>query len=101
MIYMAECGGERQQGVFLLGGNQRWLLLKSAYVCWVVVAGFPNLFLIKGPNTGLGHNSMIYMAECGGERQQGVFLLGGNQRWLLLKCAYVLGWSWLAFLTCS
>uniref|UniRef100_A0A383W441 Flavin-containing monooxygenase n=1 Tax=Tetradesmus obliquus TaxID=3088 RepID=A0A383W441_TETOB len=29
------------------------------------VAGFPNLFMINGPNTGLGHNSMIYMAECG------------------------------------
>ncbi|MFP6559136.1 flavin-containing monooxygenase [Paraburkholderia sp. B3] len=27
------------------------------------VAGFPNLFLIVGPNTGLGHNSMIYMIE--------------------------------------
>ncbi len=29
----------------------------------VSVAGFPNLFLIVGPNTGLGHNSMIYMIE--------------------------------------
>ncbi len=27
------------------------------------VAGFPNLFLIVGPNTGLGHTSMIYMIE--------------------------------------
>jgi cation diffusion facilitator CzcD-associated flavoprotein CzcO len=27
------------------------------------VAGFPNLFLLIGPNTGLGHNSMIYMIE--------------------------------------
>jgi cation diffusion facilitator CzcD-associated flavoprotein CzcO len=27
------------------------------------VAGFPNLFLIVGPNTGLGHNSMILMIE--------------------------------------
>ncbi|MGH3360312.1 MAG: flavin-containing monooxygenase [Nocardioidaceae bacterium] len=27
------------------------------------VAGFPNLFLIIGPNTGLGHTSMIYMIE--------------------------------------
>ncbi len=27
------------------------------------VAGFPNLFMIAGPNTGLGHNSMIYMIE--------------------------------------
>jgi cation diffusion facilitator CzcD-associated flavoprotein CzcO len=29
------------------------------------VAGFPNYFLVTGPNTGLGHNSMIYMIESG------------------------------------
>lgn len=27
------------------------------------VAGFPNLFLLLGPNTGLGHNSVVYMTE--------------------------------------
>ena len=27
------------------------------------VAGFPNLFLLIGPNTGLGHNSMVLMIE--------------------------------------
>ena len=27
------------------------------------VAGFPNLFFIVGPNTGLGHSSMVYMIE--------------------------------------
>jgi len=27
------------------------------------VAGFPNLFLVLGPNTGLGHNSMVFMIE--------------------------------------
>ncbi|MGH8504404.1 MAG: flavin-containing monooxygenase [Stenotrophobium sp.] len=27
------------------------------------VTGFPNLFLIVGPNVGLGHNSMVYMIE--------------------------------------
>lgn len=27
------------------------------------VAGFPNLFLLMGPNTGLGHNSIVYMIE--------------------------------------
>ncbi|WP_030484078.1 flavin-containing monooxygenase [Nocardioides aequoreus] len=27
------------------------------------IAGFPNLFMVFGPNTGLGHNSMIYMFE--------------------------------------
>ncbi len=27
------------------------------------VAGFPNLFIMNGPNTGLGHNSVIYVVE--------------------------------------
>ncbi len=27
------------------------------------IAGFPNLCMVIGPNTGLGHNSMIYMIE--------------------------------------
>lgn len=27
------------------------------------VAGFPNLFVINGPNTSLGHNSIVYMIE--------------------------------------
>lgn len=27
------------------------------------VAGYPNLFLLMGPNTGLGHNSIVYMIE--------------------------------------
>ena len=28
------------------------------------VAGFPNLFFLVGPNTGLGHNSIVIMIEC-------------------------------------
>ncbi len=28
-----------------------------------LTAGFPNLFFLMGPNTGLGHNSMVYMIE--------------------------------------
>jgi cation diffusion facilitator CzcD-associated flavoprotein CzcO len=27
------------------------------------VAGFPNLFVLMGPNTGLGHTSVVYMIE--------------------------------------
>jgi cation diffusion facilitator CzcD-associated flavoprotein CzcO len=27
------------------------------------VAGFPNFFILMGPNTGLGHNSVVYMME--------------------------------------
>jgi cation diffusion facilitator CzcD-associated flavoprotein CzcO len=29
----------------------------------IVVPGFPNFFMIYGPNTNLGHNSIIYMLE--------------------------------------
>ncbi|HEX4016265.1 MAG TPA: NAD(P)/FAD-dependent oxidoreductase [Frankiaceae bacterium] len=35
------------------------------------VSGFPNLFLLVGPNTGLGHNSIIFMIE-----SQLTYLLG-------------------------
>jgi len=27
------------------------------------MAGFPNLFVLTGPNTGLGHNSQVFMIE--------------------------------------
>ena len=27
------------------------------------VSGFPNFFMLMGPNTGLGHNSMVFMIE--------------------------------------
>jgi hypothetical protein len=29
----------------------------------ITVSGFPNLFLLLGPNTGLGHNSVVFMIE--------------------------------------
>jgi cation diffusion facilitator CzcD-associated flavoprotein CzcO len=31
--------------------------------CGISVAGFPNLFILMGPGTGLGHNSAVYMIE--------------------------------------
>jgi cation diffusion facilitator CzcD-associated flavoprotein CzcO len=37
------------------GGMEAWLGL--------TVSGFPNLFLLGGPNTGLGHNSVVFMLE--------------------------------------
>ncbi|TMB47037.1 MAG: NAD(P)/FAD-dependent oxidoreductase [Deltaproteobacteria bacterium] len=30
----------------------------------ITVAGFPNFFMMYGPNTNLGHNSIIFMIEC-------------------------------------
>lgn len=29
----------------------------------LMVSGFPNLFMLLGPNTGLGHNSVVFMIE--------------------------------------
>jgi cation diffusion facilitator CzcD-associated flavoprotein CzcO len=41
---------------------EHWHAGSSAYL-GTTVTGFPNLFLLIGPNTGLGHNSMVYMIE--------------------------------------
>jgi cation diffusion facilitator CzcD-associated flavoprotein CzcO len=48
-----------------LGGlelNQAWQQGAEAYK-GISVSGFPNLFILYGPNTNLGHNSIIYMLE--------------------------------------
>ncbi|MBL4849624.1 MAG: NAD(P)/FAD-dependent oxidoreductase [Planctomycetes bacterium] len=39
-----------------------WSSGPEAYL-GTLVAGFPNMFLLVGPNTGLGHSSMILMIE--------------------------------------
>ena len=39
-----------------------WSESMRAYL-GTTVAGFPNLFLMTGPNTGQGHTSMVYMIE--------------------------------------
>ncbi|MGQ0481921.1 MAG: flavin-containing monooxygenase [Pseudonocardia sp.] len=39
-----------------------WRDGQEAYL-GTTVAGFPNLFLLVGPNTGLSHSSMVYMIE--------------------------------------
>ena len=43
--------------------NDEWHGAARAYL-GITVAGFPNLFLMYGPNTNLGHNSIIFMIEC-------------------------------------
>lgn len=42
--------------------EQAWAGGAEAYK-GITVSGFPNLFLLYGPNTNLGHNSIIYMLE--------------------------------------
>jgi cation diffusion facilitator CzcD-associated flavoprotein CzcO len=46
-------------GVSLAG---RWSGSPQAYL-GTAIAGFPNFFMLLGPNTGLGHNSVVYMIE--------------------------------------
>ena len=36
---------------------------RDGHYLGVTAHGFPNLFLLMGPNTGLGHNSMVFMIE--------------------------------------
>jgi cation diffusion facilitator CzcD-associated flavoprotein CzcO len=52
---------------WIRGGDGRtlaevWQGSAQAYL-GTAVAGFPNLFLLAGPNTGLGHNSLVFMIE--------------------------------------
>lgn len=42
--------------------NDVWKEGPEAYL-GTTISGFPNVFLITGPNTGLGHSSMVYMIE--------------------------------------
>jgi cation diffusion facilitator CzcD-associated flavoprotein CzcO len=42
--------------------KDRWAAGMKAYK-GSAVAGFPNLFLLVGPNTGLGHSSQVFMIE--------------------------------------
>ncbi len=41
---------------------QAWTPTMRAYL-GTMVSGFPNLFFLLGPNTGLGHTSVVLMAE--------------------------------------
>jgi hypothetical protein len=47
----------RHAGVARLAARRRGLLRHGG-------AGSPNFFLMYGPNTNLGHNSIIFMIEC-------------------------------------
>jgi cation diffusion facilitator CzcD-associated flavoprotein CzcO len=42
--------------------HDAWRERMSAYL-GITVSGFPNFFILLGPNTGLGHNSVVLMIE--------------------------------------
>ncbi|MDC3379035.1 NAD(P)/FAD-dependent oxidoreductase [Planctomycetota bacterium] len=43
--------------------NERWATSPRAHL-GITVPGFPNFYVLLGPNTGLGHNSVMWMVEC-------------------------------------
>jgi cation diffusion facilitator CzcD-associated flavoprotein CzcO len=43
--------------------EEEWKDGAQAYL-GIAVAGFPNFYMTYGPNTNLGHNSIIFMLEC-------------------------------------
>lgn len=43
--------------------NQQWAASGAEAFKGTTVSGFPNLFFLMGPNTALGHNSVIIMIE--------------------------------------
>jgi hypothetical protein len=56
-------GAERVFGREGLALSEVWDRNGRAALRSTTVAGFPNLFLLLGPNSGLGHNSMVYVIE--------------------------------------
>lgn len=43
--------------------QEHWAAGPEAYR-GIAVPGYPNLFMLYGPNTNLGHNSILFMFEC-------------------------------------
>jgi cation diffusion facilitator CzcD-associated flavoprotein CzcO len=50
----------------------------------ITVSGFPNFFMMYGPNTNLGHNSIIFMIEC-----QTRYILGAIRTLIERDLAYL------------
>lgn len=57
-LYPMEITG--REGVKL---NEVWQKRPRTYL-GMLCPGFPNFFMLYGPNTNLGHNSIIFMVEC-------------------------------------
>nr|WP_255622768.1 NAD(P)/FAD-dependent oxidoreductase [Pseudonocardia sp. DSM 110487] len=74
--------------VFGAGGqelSERWRDGASAHL-GIAVPGFPNLFLLYGPNTNLGSGSIVHVLECQiGYVRQAVDLLRSGVRTLTVR----------------
>ena len=54
---------ERVHGVDGASLAERWQETGAQAYLGSTVPGFPNLFLLAGPNTGIGHTSLVVMIE--------------------------------------
>ncbi len=47
------------------GGSlkEHWAKTGMQAYCGTTIAGFPNYFMLAGPNTGIGHTSLVVMIE--------------------------------------
>lgn len=54
--------GDRVRDATGISLTQHWQGSPQAYL-GTTVAGYPNFFMLLGPNTGLGHTSVVVMAE--------------------------------------
>jgi len=65
--------------------SESWRNGAEAYL-GMTVSGFPNLFMLYGPNTNLGHSSIVYMLESQiAYVQSAIFQLGKGHKWLDVK----------------
>jgi cation diffusion facilitator CzcD-associated flavoprotein CzcO len=87
---------------------EAWSPTMSAYL-GTTVTGFPNLFVLLGPNTGLGHNSVVFMIEAqlrhlldvlGHQRRHGLVATeptaAAQQRWTGLVDRRMAGTVWVS-----
>ena len=56
-------GADKDSANLPLELSTLWRTQPAATRLGITVAGFPNMFMLVGPNTGLGHNSIIFMIE--------------------------------------
>jgi cation diffusion facilitator CzcD-associated flavoprotein CzcO len=56
----------RIEGLWGRSLHEEWASGARAYR-GITVSGFPSFFMMYGPNTNLGHNSIIFMIECQAE----------------------------------
>lgn len=74
---------------FIFDANGRslsdsWAGSPTAYM-GTTIHGYPNLYLLHGPNIGLGHTSVIYMLEAQAQHIAGVLNLAKQQQYDIVE----------------